>query len=346
MVKMIFSEQQPPVWYIPVDDGVADIVICLNEEAIQVDDPDEPEGYHTDYRYDYNKFRTDTLTEDEVLVSPERYLMFGKDYFSESDRIDFLDTEFAKTDLANVQDGAVTEEKIADEAITREKLTADDIEGVNGKINLREGTFDYGDGKLRWDGETLDVEGIIRALAGYIADWEIGDDLYKDEAHEENDLFDGVDSSAGTKIEIRLSPETYEMDGEIPRYKKVVSSRMYPTLEGEEINGYGRGFYILSDGSFLFGEENPGMPGGQLFFNAAQNLLDVGIRNLYLTEEVQDKRTTGNFKPIMATSDAQGKIITCDTGWLSLPLASGVSASSGTPQYRKSGNQVEVRAVL
>lgn len=35
-----------------------------------------------------------------------------------------------------------------------------------------------------------------------------------------------------------------------------------------------------------------------------------------------------------------------DSGWLSLPLASGISAQSGTPQYRKCGNVVEVRAIL
>lgn len=45
-------------------------------------------------------------------------------------------------------------------------LRTEDIEGTNGKINLANGTFDYGNGALKWDGEKLGVKGNVEANEG------------------------------------------------------------------------------------------------------------------------------------------------------------------------------------
>lgn len=48
---------------------------------------------------------------------------------------------------------------IVNGSITSNKITTDNIAGTNGWINLRSGLFDYGNGKLKWDGKTLTVAG-------------------------------------------------------------------------------------------------------------------------------------------------------------------------------------------
>lgn len=65
-------------------------------------------------------------------------------------------------------------ELIVDGSITAEKITADNISGTNGWINLRSGTFNYGNGKLVWDGSTLSVSGKITATTGTIGGFTIG----------------------------------------------------------------------------------------------------------------------------------------------------------------------------
>ena len=48
---------------------------------------------------------------------------------------------------------------IVNGSITSNKITKDNITGTHGWINLRSGLFDYGNGKLKWDGKTLTVAG-------------------------------------------------------------------------------------------------------------------------------------------------------------------------------------------
>ena len=65
-------------------------------------------------------------------------------------------------------------ELIVDGSITAEKITTNNITGTNGWINLRSGTFNYGNGKLVWDGSTLSVSGKITATTGTIGGFTIG----------------------------------------------------------------------------------------------------------------------------------------------------------------------------
>lgn len=78
--------------------------------------------------------------------------------------------------------------RMADEAlivngsITADKITANNISGTNGWINLRSGLFDYGNGKLKWDGTSLSITGNgkfageITATSGKIGKYRISSD--------------------------------------------------------------------------------------------------------------------------------------------------------------------------
>lgn len=77
--------------------------------------------------------------------------------------------------------------RMADEAlivngsITADKITTNSISGTNGWINLRSGLFDYGNGKLKWDGTSLSIAGNgkfageITAKSGKIGKYTITD---------------------------------------------------------------------------------------------------------------------------------------------------------------------------
>lgn len=54
---------------------------------------------------------------------------------------------------------AITSDKISAGAITADKITTDNISGTNGWINLRSGTFNYGNNKLTWNGTTMTIGG-------------------------------------------------------------------------------------------------------------------------------------------------------------------------------------------
>lgn len=70
---------------------------------------------------------------------------------------------------------------IVNGSITSNKITTDNITGSNGWINLRSGLFDYGNGKLKWDGKSLTVAGSgtfageITAKSGKIGKYAITD---------------------------------------------------------------------------------------------------------------------------------------------------------------------------
>ena len=78
MTKALFSEKQPAV-RVTLVDGVSQFQICLNEEEVT----EQAQSFHTEddtsepitqYQYDFNEFRTDALTEEEVKADPEKYL--------------------------------------------------------------------------------------------------------------------------------------------------------------------------------------------------------------------------------------------------------------------------------
>lgn len=62
-------------------------------------------------------------------------------------------------DGGNIYAGTVTANAIAANSITADKITTNNISGTNGWINLRSGTFNYGNGKLTWNGTTMTIGG-------------------------------------------------------------------------------------------------------------------------------------------------------------------------------------------
>ena len=60
---------------------------------------------------------------------------------------------------AKINAGAITTDKLASHSVTTDKLTTENISGTNGWINFSDGTFNYGNGKLSWDGSNLNING-------------------------------------------------------------------------------------------------------------------------------------------------------------------------------------------
>lgn len=78
MTKALFSEKQPAV-RVTLVDGVSQFQICLNEEEVteqaQISPSEDIKAKpQKQYQYDFNEFRTDALTEDEVKADPEKFL--------------------------------------------------------------------------------------------------------------------------------------------------------------------------------------------------------------------------------------------------------------------------------
>ena len=65
-------------------------------------------------------------------------------------------------------------------SLTRiDNILTNSISGTNGWINLALGTFDYGNGRLVWDGTNLSASGVINADEGYIGGWAITDEALR-----------------------------------------------------------------------------------------------------------------------------------------------------------------------
>ena len=58
-----------------------------------------------------------------------------------------------------IKASAITTEKLAANSVTSDKITTQNISGDNGWINFDKGTFNYGNGKLSWDGSELTING-------------------------------------------------------------------------------------------------------------------------------------------------------------------------------------------
>lgn len=78
----------------------------------------------------------------------------------------------------NITSGTLSADRIGANSITVSKITTENLVGTNGWINLNKGTFNYGSGKLTWDGTTLSMNGTITtnnitATGGTIGGWSL-----------------------------------------------------------------------------------------------------------------------------------------------------------------------------
>ncbi len=78
----------------------------------------------------------------------------------------------------NITSGTLSADRIGANSIAVSKITTENLVGTNGWINLNKGTFNYGSGKLIWDGTTLSMNGTITtnditATGGTIGGWSL-----------------------------------------------------------------------------------------------------------------------------------------------------------------------------
>lgn len=78
----------------------------------------------------------------------------------------------------NITSGTLSADIIGANSIAVSKITTENLVGTNGWINLNKGTFNYGSGKLTWDGTTLSMNGTITtsditATGGTIGGWSL-----------------------------------------------------------------------------------------------------------------------------------------------------------------------------
>ena len=79
---------------------------------------------------------------------------------------------------SNITSGTLSADRIGANSITVGKITTENLVGTNGWINLNKGTFNYGSGKLVWNGSTLSMNGTIKttditATGGTIAGFNV-----------------------------------------------------------------------------------------------------------------------------------------------------------------------------
>lgn len=78
---------------------------------------------------------------------------------------------------SNITSGTLSADRIGANSITVGKITTENLVGTNGWINLNKGTFNYGSGKLVWDGQSLSISGNVTATSGTIGGWVINDTI-------------------------------------------------------------------------------------------------------------------------------------------------------------------------
>lgn len=130
--KVRYSEQKDAVSIIRTDEKMLNVILCLNETVVSIEDETEESGFRMEYEYDFNFFITNTLTEEEIQAHPEDYLEYSQNFYQGEN----LEDSFAAKDLWNVAQGSITPELIAPGAIKTEHIG----EGVITAEQLKDGT--------------------------------------------------------------------------------------------------------------------------------------------------------------------------------------------------------------
>ena len=116
-----------------------------------------------------------TLIADRILLrGSNQSLVYALNNFGE-----LTSTQVNTIDGYVLTDRTVNADKIIAHSITAYEITAENLIGANGWINLAQGTFNYGDA-LIWDGSRLTVNGVVdtdalTATGGTIGGWLISD---------------------------------------------------------------------------------------------------------------------------------------------------------------------------
>ena len=264
---------------------------------------------------------------------------------------------------AAIAANAISTDKLAAGAVTADKLTANDIVGTNGRINLKKGTFDYGNGKLKWDGQSLSVEGIIRALSGLIGDWAIDQNGLKYEKTMQGAVgqipFNGT--SGKTDCLLSFKPGTFQLD-ENSGYVQAKGSTILESVmtsyypDGQKYTLYD-GFRISNMGDFAFGtlDDSKCYTGVEYSRNTGEGhqgtfSVDCGsifLRGyLYLSQITPFDDGYQTTYPIVMTADGAIKKTQPDT-WHKATLSSRFELyGETTVKYKKVGDRVSISGVV
>ena len=152
-----------------------------------------------------------------------------------TDRTINCDKLVAHTITANeIAAQTITASEIASHTITANEITTANIVGTNGWINLAQGRFNYGNGKLVWDGTTLSVSGTIDADSGTIANFTInGDSLTTPGVL----IHSGYPAQQGDEQGYQDIPGYIRLYGFKDAHDVVISSDYYMEYKGDRIIG-------------------------------------------------------------------------------------------------------------
>ena len=110
-----------------------------------------------------------TLIADRILLrGSNQSLVYALNNFGE-----LTSTQVNTIDGYVLTDRTVNADKIIAHSITAYEITAENLIGANGWINLAQGTFNYGNA-LIWDGNQLTVSGVVTASGGAIGGFTLG----------------------------------------------------------------------------------------------------------------------------------------------------------------------------
>lgn len=79
MQKAKYMERQPEVRWQPINNGMVDVTLCLNEQKVTIEQGQmEGSAEQMMYEYDYHQFREsiDKINEEAVRVSPTKYMSY------------------------------------------------------------------------------------------------------------------------------------------------------------------------------------------------------------------------------------------------------------------------------
>ena len=79
MQKAKYMERQPEVRWQPVNNGMVDVTLCLNEKKVTIEQGQmEDSAKQMMYEYDYHQFResADKINEETVRASPAKYMSY------------------------------------------------------------------------------------------------------------------------------------------------------------------------------------------------------------------------------------------------------------------------------
>lgn len=131
------------------------------------------EGHVTDFldsvQVNAASITAGTLIADRILLrGSNQSLVYALNNFGE-----LTSTQVNTIDGYVLTDRTVNADKIIAHSITAYEITAENLIGANGWINLAQGTFNYGNA-LIWDGNQLTVSGVVTASGGAIGGFTLG----------------------------------------------------------------------------------------------------------------------------------------------------------------------------